>query len=76
MKEMVNHPPHYNVGNYEVIEIIEDWKLNFNMGNAIKYIARANHKDKKEEDLQKAIWYLQREINNIKEVEDNESNTK
>ena len=61
----VNHPNHYNKGNFEVIDIIEDWKLDFHLGNAVKYIARAGHKDpeKEIEDLQKAIWYLKRKIN-------------
>lgn len=59
----VNHPIHYNKGNIEVIDYIEDKELNFNLGNAIKYISRCNHKGRKKEDLEKAIWYLQREIN-------------
>ena len=63
-KEMVNHPKHYNTGKYEVIEVIEDWKLNFNLGNAVKYISRCEHKANKEEDIKKAIWYLKRELKN------------
>lgn len=58
----VEHPSHYNVGNIEVIDAIEDWKLNFNLGNAVKYIARADHKGKPIEDLAKARWYIEREI--------------
>ena len=61
-KETVNHPEHYNFGKFEVIDVIEDWKLGFNLGNALKYIGRANHKNNKAEDLKKAIWYIQREI--------------
>lgn len=61
-KEMVNHPQHYNEGKYEVIDVIEDWKLSFNLGNAVKYIARHEHKAKPEEDLEKAWWYLTREL--------------
>ena len=60
----VDHPNHYNVGKIEVIVAIEDWKLGFNLGNAIKYIARAAHKGRTLEDLQKAKWYLEREIQN------------
>ena len=60
----VNNPKHYNVGTIEVIEVIEDWKLNFNLGNAIKYIGRCEHKLNKEEDIKKAIWYLERELKN------------
>ena len=64
----VNHPSHYNVGQFEVIDVIEDWNLNFNLGNAIKYIGRAGHKDPTRtiEDLEKAAWYVQREIQRLK----------
>jgi hypothetical protein len=64
MSEQVNHPSHYNQGRFEVIEIIEDQQLNFHLGNAIKYICRAGKKDpaKTEEDLKKAIWYINRYI--------------
>ena len=58
----VNNPSHYNVGTIEVITVIEDWKLNFNLGNAIKYIGRCEHKNNKQEDIKKAIWYLEREL--------------
>ncbi len=61
-KEMVNHPPHYNHGRFEVIDVIEDWNLSFNLGNTVKYIARADHKGSAVEDLKKARWYLEREI--------------
>lgn len=58
----VNHPLHYNVGKIEVIEFIEDQKLGYHLGNAIKYICRCDYKEKKKQDLEKAIWYLRREI--------------
>jgi hypothetical protein len=58
----VDHPAHYNHGKIEVIEVIEDWSLNFNLGNVVKYIARAEQKGNPLEDLQKAQWYLNREI--------------
>lgn len=60
----VEKPKHYNTGKIEVIDAIEDWKLNFHRGNVIKYVARAGHKDhtKEVEDLEKAHWYLSREI--------------
>lgn len=61
-KDNVNSPTHYNKGNIEVIEVIEDWKLNFNLGNAIKYIARCEHKENKKQDLEKAKWYIEREL--------------
>lgn len=65
----VTHPSHYNSGKIEVIEAIEDWNLGFHLGNAVKYIARAGKKDplKYEEDLQKAIWYIQRKLELKKE---------
>lgn len=67
MKELINHPSHYNTGNIEVIDFIEDQNLGFNLGNAVKYIARAGKKDPATEleDLQKAKWYLQRVINQL-----------
>ncbi len=60
----VNHPSHYASGKIEVIEAIEDWELGFHLGNAIKYVARAGKKDpsKYVEDLEKAVWYIKREI--------------
>ena len=64
-KEMVNHPSHYNMGKYEAIDVIEDWQLNFNLGNTVKYISRAGHKDDIVQDLKKALWYLEREIKRI-----------
>lgn len=57
---MVNHPPHYQKSWGEVIDITET--LNFNLGNAVKYILRADDKGKPMEDLAKAKWYLTREI--------------
>lgn len=58
----VDHPPHYNVGKFEVIDVIDDWGLSFNLGNVVKYVARAEHKGKAVEDLEKAAWYINREI--------------
>jgi hypothetical protein len=63
-KEMVNHPDHYKGKKFEVIDIIEDYNLNFSLGNAIKYILRADKKGKRTEDLKKAIFYINREIEN------------
>lgn len=65
---MVEHPSHYNIGKYEVIDVINDWRLNFQLGNAIKYIARAGRKDpsKTVEDLEKAMFYIDYEINRLK----------
>ena len=64
-KEMVDHPSHYNMGKFEAIDVIEDWELGFNLGNTVKYISRAGHKDNILQDLKKALWYLDREIKRI-----------
>ena len=61
----VDHPSHYNQG-IEPIDIIESWDLNFSLGNAIKYILRAPYKNNELEDLEKAKWYLEREIKRLK----------
>lgn len=77
MPEAVNHPPHYGGGDnlYEAIKVIEAWELGFCLGNCIKYICRAGKKNsdsvkensdiRKIEDLQKAAWYLNREIEKL-----------
>lgn len=67
MSDNVNHPSHYTQGKIEVIEYINDQKFNFNLGNAIKYICRCNHKGSKEEDLRKAIFYLKYELELLSE---------
>lgn len=63
----VNHPSHYTFGKIEVIDFIEDKKLGFHLGNAVKYISRAGRKDpaKTIEDLRKAAWYLNRQIERL-----------
>lgn len=68
VNDPVNHPSHYTYGNIEVIDFIEDKSLNFHRGNAVKYIARAGHKNDEIEDLKKAIWYLEREIKRLEKV--------
>lgn len=62
--DAVNHPSHYTSGSIEVIDFIEDQKMPYHLGNATKYICRAGKKnpDKTIEDLQKAVWYLERYI--------------
>lgn len=68
MAEAVNHPSHYGGKNnpYEAIKVIEAWELGFNLGNTVKYISRAGKKDNIIQDLEKARFYLDREINNLK----------
>lgn len=61
--EAVNHPAHYGGDTvYESIKVIEAWNLGFCLGNAVKYISRADHKGAPLQDLEKAEWYLNREI--------------
>jgi len=65
IKEEVNHPQHYLANGIEVIDIIDSFDLNFNLGNSIKYILRADKKWNKKKDLEKAIWYLNREVQKL-----------
>ena len=67
MTDRINHPEHYNKhpSGIECIDIVEH--MNFCLGNAIKYIWRAELKEDKEEDLKKAIWYIEREIKRLKQ---------
>lgn len=70
MIDVVNHPPHYKSDSgIESIDVIEGFGLNFHLGNVIKYILRHNKKGKPLEDLKKARWYLDREIEKLEEKE-------
>jgi hypothetical protein len=61
--DLVNHPPHYKSGGIETIDFIEAKDLNYRLGNVVKYVSRAGRKDSDPvQDLEKAAWYLQREI--------------
>ena len=73
MNDIVNHPSHYTDGKIEVIDFIEEKQLNFHRGNAIKYIARAGKKNKETEieDLEKAVWYINREIQRLEKLKKN-----
>lgn len=68
MSDQANHPAHYggesNV--YETIKVIEAWGLNFNRGNALKYLSRAGKKGDPIVDLEKCIWYLNREVEGLR----------
>ena len=66
-KEMVDHPDHYNSTKFEVIDIIEEFGLDFHLGNVAKYVLRAGHKDDIIQDLSKARWYLDRKIAKLSE---------
>ena len=77
INDKVNHPSHYTSGKIEVIDFIEDQNFNYHRGNAIKYIWRAglkqengmNNITKEIEDLNKAIWYIQDRIKQLKEIQ-------
>jgi hypothetical protein len=73
----VNHPKHYQSGDptYETINVIEAWGLDFCLGNVVKYISRAGKKNSELEDLEKASWYLNRKINQIKSNDTNQTHT-
>lgn len=64
-ENLVNHPAHYQSEKFEVIDIIEEFNLSFCLGNVIKYILRAGKKGNKKQDLEKARWYLSRQIDNM-----------
>lgn len=61
----INHPEHYQGKELECIQVIEAFDLGFCLGNAIKYILRAGKKSDRQEDLLKAIWYLNREVRKV-----------
>lgn len=65
-QETVHHPPHYGGDTtYECIKVIDAWQLGFSLGNAVKYICRAANKGNQLDDLRKAAWYLQHEIERL-----------
>jgi hypothetical protein len=66
--DLVIHPTHYGGKDnpYEAIKVIEAWDVGFNLGNTLKYISRAGKKDNIIQDLEKALFYLNREIQNRK----------
>ena len=69
MSKNVEHPSHYGGKDnpYEAIKVIDSWNLDFSLGNAVKYIARAGKKgDNALEDLEKAKWYVQHAIDRLK----------
>lgn len=73
MSDNIKHPAHYAFGKHEPVKVIRDWDLNFNLGNVIKYVARAGRKGDKLEDLKKAREYLNYEIEAIEEGEEDET---
>lgn len=80
MSDPVNNPDHYGGKDnlYEAIKVITAWDLGFCLGNTIKYISRAGKKDpdKEIEDLEKAQWYLNEYIDQLKVQKELESDSK
>lgn len=68
MEEPTN-PSHYRRHRLQPIDVIEDWELNYRLGSALKYIGRYRYKDNPIVDLEKAVWYLEREIEHLKASE-------
>jgi hypothetical protein len=65
-REQIDHPSHYGGDTtYEAIKVIEAWGLNFSLGCVVKYLVRAKHKGVEIQDLKKAAWYLNREIERL-----------
>ena len=64
---MAKSPAYYTRGSIECWDFIRDQQLNYHLGNAVKYICRAGHKDSTESDLKKAIHYLENELSHITE---------
>ena len=72
-EDVVNHPKHYtsNPSGIECIQVTENF--NFNLGNVIKYVWRSGLKDDALQDLEKARWYLNREIERITKLKEKEN---
>lgn len=68
-KDIISHPKHYTYSKFEPKDVIREWGLNFNLGSAIKYISRAGRKGDKIEDLQKAVQFLEFEIEALEKEE-------
>jgi hypothetical protein len=74
----VEHPAHYGGADnpYEAIKVIGAWGLGFCLGNTVKYVSRAGKKDPAAliQDLEKARWYLDREIQSLRAMEETRGN--
>lgn len=69
ISEFPSKPTHYKTNSFDVIDFCKEYNLNFNRGNIVKYVARAGKKDDEIKDLEKALDYLQREINYLKNTQ-------
>ena len=66
--DVVDHPHHYQGDGMESIDVIEAFDLDFCLGNTVKYVLRAGKKDDEIQDLRKAIWYLNRRIQQLEKA--------
>lgn len=66
---LIENPKHYQGKSIDAIRVIDEFNLSFSLGNVVKYILRAKHKGNEVQDLEKAKWYLEHEINRIKPIE-------
>lgn len=64
-EQLITNPPHYTYSSIEPINVIEAWELRFHLGCVVKYICRAGRKGNRIDDLKKARWYLNREIERL-----------
>lgn len=73
--DMVKHPPHYtqHPSGVECIQITEH--MGFNLGNALKYIWRADLKGTSDQDMKKAIWYIERELEKREKLDEKNTNS-
>jgi len=69
--DMINRPPHYARLDPEPIDVIEAWGLGYHLATAVKYISRAGHKEDEIQDLEKAVWFLNRKIQQLKNEKEN-----
>jgi len=67
-------PSHYNATKISALDVIDDWKLDFRLGNTIKYIQRHEHKGNPLEDLKKAQQYLALKIKQLEDANNSKSN--
>lgn len=70
-EDQINHPKHYTFSKLEPIDVIEEWELDYHLGNVFKYIARSPYKGNELEDLKKARWYLDRKIDKLVDIYNN-----
>ena len=63
----INKPEHYQYSSIQPIDVVNAWGLDFYLGNVVKYLSRYQHKGKPREDLEKALWYLNKKIEEMEE---------